>query len=99
MKQPLVPNSNPDDTRSVSKKKTGLRAVDQGTYRDVNGSLRRLAREIERGEYGDVRDISVAFSKVAANGSVEVVGFHFGTGSRADVHWMLSTVKNRLEPA
>ena len=93
------PSANPNESSKVkAKRKSKLRAIDQGTYRDLTGSLRRLTRQIDRGEFGKVRDVSVILS-TENGGGVEVKGWHFGAGSRADVHWMIATAKNRLEPA
>jgi hypothetical protein len=99
MKSTYLPSSNPDETRGQSKRKSKLRAIDAGTHRDITGGLRRLTREIERGEHGDVRDLSVILSRPRAHGDREILGFHWGAGTRADVHWMLTTAKNRVEPA
>jgi len=36
-------------------KKSGIRAIDKGTSYDVSGKLRKLAREIEKGDHDEVR--------------------------------------------
>jgi hypothetical protein len=72
-----------------------LRAIDQGTIYDVTGKLRGLARSIDRGEEGDITDAVVILR--GKNGSVG--SFHYGNGSRERAHYLISTVKNRLEPA
>lgn len=82
------------------KKHSSLRAINQGTRYDLTGQLRRLARAIERGEEGEVRNILIAFtSENGGDKSASVKAFHYGTGTIGDAHWIASTVKNRLEPA
>jgi hypothetical protein len=50
-------------------------------------------------KHGDVRDAVLIFTEQpSGNTSPKVRVFHFGAGSAADVHWMVSTAKNRLEP-
>lgn len=84
----------------IPKKKRSLRAIDQSTRYDITGKMRKLQREIERGEHGEVRNMVVAFStKNDNNASASVKMFHWGKGDEKDVHWILSTVKNRIEPA
>ena len=80
-------------------KKSGIRAVNQGTRYDFSGNLRRITRSIERGEEGDVRDVVVLISCKNNNGSDSVATYHWGNGSEEKAHWMLSTAKNRVEPA
>ena len=85
-------------TRKI--KRSGLRAIDKGMRYDISGNLRRMAREIERGERGDVRNAVLVLSvENGVNKSASVDAMHWGTGTVADAHWMMSTVKNRLEPA
>jgi len=79
-------------------KKTTIRAIDQGTLYDVTGKLRRLTREIERGEHGQVRNILVILDEVRPNGSSIDVR-HYGESSIATAHWMAATALNRMEPA
>jgi hypothetical protein len=77
----------------------GLRAINQGTRYDVSGKLRNIVRSIESGEIAP-RDVIVITREIAGrNKSCKVGLFHFGTGSTEDVHWMLSTAKNRVEPS
>lgn len=96
-----LPNANPSDTRAVAKKKCGgIQAIDQGTYRDVEGMLRKQLRAIERGDHGDVRTaVLVLSTTIDGTKSNRVTVFSFGVGGLAEAHWMLSTAKNRIEPS
>jgi hypothetical protein len=82
-------------------KRSGLRAIDAGTRYDLTGNLRRMAREIERGEHGDVSNIVLVAQKKGpldrGRGSCYVA--HYGAGTTPEVHWMLATAMNRIEPA
>ena len=81
-------------------KRSGLRVINNGMRYDISGNLRRMAREIERGERGDVRDTVVVLrveNQDPKSASIDVM--HWGTGTVADAHWMVCTAKNRLEPA
>ena len=103
------PAARKDDKKGVGMRKTadkatvrksGIRAINQGKRYDCVGGLRRLEREIVRGDYGDVRDVVVAIAQQPdGDTSPKIHGFHFGVGSVAEAHWMISTMKNRLEPA
>lgn len=76
-----------------------LRVIDQGTRYDLTGCMRGLIRRIESGEIM-ARDIVVLTREpVSPNRSCTVTLHHYGTGSTEDIHWMLSTAKNRIEPA
>ena len=76
-----------------------LRAIDKGTRYDVSEPLRRLVRQIERGEV-QPRDILVITSQTLQNNaSPTITMHHFGMGSVPDMHWMLATAQNRIEPA
>ena len=77
----------------------GIRAIHQGTRYDLTGNLRRIAREIERGQYGDVRNIVCAFDTHSPGPNTGVKLFCWGNGGVADSHWILSTAKNRMEPS
>jgi len=76
-----------------------LRAIDQGTIYDVAGKLRCLVRQIERGEIHPRDVVVVTREPYANNVSCSVGVHHFGSGSTEDVHWMLCTASNRIEPA
>lgn len=78
---------------------TKLRVINRGTRYDVVGNLRGLVREIEDGKI-DPRDVVVITREfIAPNKSCRVGLRHYGTGSTEDIHWMLSTARNRVEPA
>ncbi len=76
-------------------KRSSIRAIDKGTLYDVPGKLRKMARAIERGEHGDVRNGIVILAKT----NNQCDSFMLGKGDRVYAHWMTSTIKNRLEPA
>jgi hypothetical protein len=80
-------------------KKSNLRVIDKGTRYDVSGNLRSLTREIESGKISP-RDVIVLTREAVANNVSCRIGMrHFGTGSTEELHWMLSTALNRIEPA
>jgi hypothetical protein len=76
-------------------KRSGIRAIDQGTLYDIPGMLRRYAREIEHGRHGEVRNAILILAK--SNNQLD--SFHLGKDDRIRSHWMVTTIKNRLEPA
>jgi hypothetical protein len=81
-------------------KKSGIRAVNQGFRYDITGSLRSLTRQIERGAYGKIGNMAVVFdTHNGVNEYATVELKHYGPGSEAEVHWLLSTAKKRMEPA
>ena len=76
-------------------KRSSIRAIDQGTLYDIPGKLRKLARAIENGEIGEVRDAVLILS----NTSNQISSYALGKSDRIRAHWMVTTVKNRLEPS
>ena len=75
-----------------------LRVIDQGTRYDITGKLRMLTRKIERGEIKP-RDLLVITTETIRNNSSPMVMLHhYGQGSTENIHWMLSTAANRIEP-
>ena len=81
------------------KKRSNLRVIDRGTRYDVIGKLRTLVREIERGEVKP-RDVIVLTTETYQNNTgPRVIMHHFGTGTEADMHWMLATAQTRIEPS
>lgn len=99
----LSPRTITDQQRlkgELQKKHAKIRAIDQGTYYDIPGKLRKMAREIERGERGDIRDAVLLLNEQnTGNGSNVVHMFRWGTDIASNAHWMLCTAKNRIEPA
>jgi hypothetical protein len=82
----------------MMRKKT-LRVINQGTRYDITGNLRSFTRRIENGEIV-TRDLLIVTREfVKNNASPKVILHHYGNGSVEDIHWMLSTAMNRLEPA
>lgn len=76
-----------------------LRAINEGTNYDITGNMRKLIRRIENGEIAP-RDVLVVTREIVSNNmSCKVVLHHYGPGSTEEIHWMLSTAKNRIEPA
>lgn len=55
-----------------------LRAIDQGTRYDVAGKLIEMARQIKRGEMGDVRNVVIAVQHITKHGGFAVEAFHYG---------------------
>lgn len=66
-----TPEQRDKDRRAV--RKSGLRAIDQGTKYDCAGGLRRLARAIDAGEYGgDVKCVLVGITHLIHEDGVTV---------------------------
>ena len=80
-----------DKLKKSLQKKRSLRAIDQGTVYDLRGQLARESRKMP----GDVSDIVM----VERHHDGRITTFHWGAGGRETVHFMVSTAKNRLEPA
>jgi len=76
-----------------------LRAINHGTRYDVIGNLRSLVREMETGKIAPRDVVVITREGLTPNKSCKVGVHHFGTGSTEDIHWMISTAKNRVEPA
>lgn len=83
----------------MKKKRTNLRVIDRGTRYDVSGKLRAFVREIERGGINPRDVIILSRETIRNNASARVDMRHFGTGSTEDLHWMLATAQNRIEPS
>lgn len=86
----------------IAKRK--IRTIDSGTVYDIPGNLRRLTRLVERGEEGRITNMIVIYDRQDVTSrdwqrQKEVVVKHYGIGDRRDAHWLISTAKNRLEPA
>jgi hypothetical protein len=81
------------------RKKTKLQAIDKGTRYDVTGMLTQLTREISRGEHGEIGDVVVLLLEKKNNCSPGIHMRHYGNGTMPDIHYMLSTAKNRVEPS
>jgi hypothetical protein len=77
------------------KKKRTLRSIDSGTVYDVAGKVQWLQRQIAKGEEGDLTDVVICTRD--RDGRMGL--FHFGSGDKARAHYMLSSAKNRMEPA
>lgn len=80
------------------RKHSKLRVIDRGTRYDVTGCLRGFLREIERGEINPRDVIVVATETLRNNAGPRVHMRHYGTGTEADMHWMLATAQGRIEP-
>jgi hypothetical protein len=78
---------------------SGIRAIDNGTRYDITGNLRRLTRDIENGEISPRDVVIVATETTEMNKSATIILRHYGNGTIEDIHWMLSTAKNRIEPS
>ncbi len=76
-------------------KKSGIRAINQGTRYDITGELRNLSRRIERGEYGEVRHIMLGVcARDGKNIAVTTLGF--GAQSVAEATYTVEMMKKRL---
>jgi hypothetical protein len=98
MKNSSVPSPTNWPEEKRKKKRGGLRAIDAGTRYDISGQLRKLAREIERGEIGAATDFvgAIRTSGEGLNGT-KIRAFHWGTGTIETAHYMTLVIKNRLE--
>jgi hypothetical protein len=82
------------------KAKRSIRAIDQGTLYDIPGKLRHLARAIENGEVGSVRNGIVLLSTFEEGSFRKSIKMYaVGPDSLEEMHWMVATLKNRLEPS
>lgn len=77
------------------KKKTKLRAIDQGTVYDIPGKLINLARQVRSGELQGVSDVMVV-AKTHEKDGYHYHVFGFGCGEPAVQHHMLATGAKRL---
>jgi hypothetical protein len=74
-----------------------LFSIKQGTLYDVPGSMRKLARNIDGGQYGEVSDALVVLRyKEHPSGRLAVTGFHYGPSSVEIVQSMAYRVGARL---
>jgi hypothetical protein len=79
--------------------KAKLRVINQGTRYDVIGNMRKLVRKMEDGKIAPRDVVVITREPLQVNASCEVMLYHYGTGSTEDIHWMMTTAKNRVEPA
>lgn len=77
------------------KKRAAIRVIDQGGPYDITGNLRRIDRAIQRGDYGRVTNMVVAFSD--SEGAVYT--YNLGPGDVSMHHWIVSVAKNKMERA
>jgi hypothetical protein len=73
--------------------RSGLRAINRGTRYDIHGKLLRIARDIEHGKLGDVRDVVVIIKRVSVDATMTST-HHIGTGTIADVSMMLKAAES-----
>lgn len=76
-------------------KRSGIRAIDQGTRYDVTGQLRLLARNIERGEYGDVRHVMCGVC-ARDKGAAVVTTLGFGQQTVPEAAFTIQMMAKRL---
>jgi hypothetical protein len=75
--------------KPVARKKSNIRAIDQGTPYDVTGRMRRLVRDVEAGHYGEVTDAIVILR--GKNGkSVNIQPFFYGKSETEVLYFMAS---------
>jgi hypothetical protein len=95
-----IPTARLCDTEAERKKKmlraSRLRPIDRGTYYDIPGRMRMLLRQIERGEWGKVTDVSVVLRYIKDDG-VRINSRHTGTGTTETYSYMLRSELNELE--
>jgi hypothetical protein len=90
------PKNWPDDgrARKLKMKRSGIRAIDQGTSYDISAKLRKLAREIECGKHGEVRGIVCAIGSTI-DGRLTVNSIYTGKASIAELHMLASYLEKR----
>jgi hypothetical protein len=76
-----------------------IQAINHNTRYDITAKLRRLVRRLESGEFAATDVVVVTREFTQPNASPRVELHHYGTASHEEIHWMLSTAKNRVEPA
>jgi hypothetical protein len=88
------PTNWPDDPRArkLRAKKSGIRAIDQGTSYDVSGRLRRLIHQIEDGKHGHVTDIVLAIRCITGDG-IRIRTIYTGSSEMARLGQMIDYLK------
>lgn len=81
---------------TAEQKKAKLRVINQGTRYDVAGKLKHLARQIEHGEMGDVRDCVIAVRTLSNAGGTRVSAYHFGTDTIAGALYTWEAAKGQI---
>lgn len=69
--------------------------IQRGNYYDIPGRMKRMARSIEAGEYGNVTD-ALLILRYQDEGRLNVKGFHYGTSNVEVAQSMCSRVFTRL---
>lgn len=77
-------------------KKGSLRAINQGTRYDITGNLRRLARAIERGDHGAVKQVVVGVRHDELDGQRCVTTFGFGNETIPEMAYTVALMEQRL---
>jgi hypothetical protein len=72
-----------------------VQSIQQGSYYDIPGRIKRMGRSIESGEYGDVTDALVIL-RYHDEGRLNVKGFHYGTSNVEVAQSMCSRIFTRL---
>jgi hypothetical protein len=72
-----------------------IRAIDQGTLYDVPGKLRRLVREIEKGDLGRVTDVVNAV-RIVKDGKVSIRTMYTGTSDMPTLKFMVDRLGKEL---
>jgi hypothetical protein len=81
---------------NIKVRKSRLRVINNGTRYDVAGKLKWLARQIESGKLGDVRDVVVGVAHIGNGGGMTASAYHYGTGNIAAAHHLLKCVENEM---
>lgn len=69
------------------KKMASIRVIDKGTCYDVPGKLRKLARQIERGEWGDATDVVFSL-RYQRKGETRIQSFAAGKSNPETLYYM-----------
>lgn len=81
----------PEDPRRRAKR-SGIRAIDQGTSYDVPGKLRHLVHQIETGKHGRVTDVVLAIRGIQ-HGKIFIRLFYTGSSDMATLSQMIDYLK------
>lgn len=82
-------------TASAAKVKSSrLRVIDKGTHYDVPGRMKRLARLIEAGEFGEATDV-VCVVRSKKDGDIQIRPYFYGKSGTGELHYMLSRAADR----
>lgn len=72
----------------TKKRNMSIRPINKGTVYDIPGNMKRLSREIEKGEYGAVSDVLTVVKGTDKDGSPRYTVFGNGRGEAGEQYLM-----------